>query len=203
MSRRIAIAAALGLLAASWAGYFALGTFAAHMVAHVTAVAVAAPLLALTLPRPASLSTVGAALGACALELIVVWGWHLPALHAAARSGAPGFALEQISFLAAGYAVWASALGTSTTSAGAGLAGVAALLLTSMHMSLLGGLLMLVPGDGYLAHDVQGAVQGAAAADRRLGGALMLAAGGISYLSGALVLLRRSLARATNWKNAS
>ena len=69
------------------AGY----AFTAHMTGHLLLVAIAAPLLAiaanglgtrpaerlpvwLLLPLPLSL-----------LELLVVWGWHAPVLHAAAR----------------------------------------------------------------------------------------------------------------------
>lgn len=200
MKRNQLLTVALTLLFAGWAAYLVLGTFAAHMTAHVIAVAIAAPLVALALPGPAILRTVSAGLLACAFEFVLVWGWHVPAMHDLARSSVAVFLLEQGCFLVAGYAVWASALGIRTTSAPAasGLAGVGTLLLTSMHMCLLGGLLILVPGATFLAaaHDP---VHGLA--DRRLGGAIMLALGGMSYLAGALVLLQQTLARDTSWRD--
>src|SRR3546814_18505574 len=72
-------------------------------------------------------------------ELVVVWGWHLPLLHHAARSSTAALAAEQASFLAVGLALWLSVLGGRAAQRHARLAGgVVALLLTSMHMTLLG-----------------------------------------------------------------
>ena len=68
-------------------------------------------------------------------------------------------------------------------------AGIAALLLTSMHMTLLGALLALTPRALYVhtAHDT-----GLAALDdQHLGGAIMLLVGGVSYLLGGLWLTVR------------
>src|SRR3546814_18718364 len=71
-------------------------------------------------------------------ELVVVWGWHLPLLHHAARSSTAALAAEQASFLAVGLALWLSVLGGRAAQRHARLAGgVVALLLTSMPMPLL------------------------------------------------------------------
>lgn len=180
-------------------------SFAAHMALHMGVVAVAGPLLALGLaggvfdpvrrapdwfpPVPWSVA-----------ELVVVWAWHAPALHHAARSSAAGFAAEQISFVAAGLIVWLSAFGGGATrSAERAGAGVAALLLTSMHMTLLGALLALTPRALYVhgAHSVGAALT--PLEDQHLGGAIMLVVGGVSYLAGGLwltaTLVRQKVAR--------
>lgn len=195
MKRRRWFFLGTGLLAALWFGplpAMARDAFAAHMALHMGLVAVVAPLLALGLaggrfdpvraapgwfpPVPWSLA-----------ELVVVWAWHAPALHHWARQGALGFCVEQASFLGAGLAVWLSAFGGAVTpvSSRAG-AGIAALLLTSMHMTLLGALLALTPRALY-AHgpDAHGM---SSLGDQHLGGAIMLLVGGVAYLVGGLWL---------------
>src|SRR3546814_3407394 len=80
------------------------------------------------------------------IELLVVWGWHLPAARAFAAGTAAGLFLEQAMFLMAGLLLWSACLGTrdSGDSARRG-AGIIALLLTTMHMTLLGALIALAP----------------------------------------------------------
>jgi len=187
-------ALACAILAGTWLGplpALARDSFSAHMAMHMLVVAVAAPLLALALagrrfafgrlppwifaPIPASL-----------VELVVVWTWHAPALHHAARFDRLIFSIEQATFLAAGLLLWFSALGGGAlrTANRAG-AGVVALLLTSMHMTLLGALLALSPRPLYV-HDAGGPLS--AIDDQHLGGAIMLVVGGASYLLGGVAL---------------
>jgi putative membrane protein len=203
--RIIAAAAALAALAFVWLTPLAaslLGPFSAHMVTHMTVVAVAAPLLAFALAGTAldplrRLPVPALAVPASLVELLVVWGWHAPALHAFARRSGVGLAVEQAMFLASALAVWlcVAARDRSASPSGAEVgasrahesgttsaAGIVALLLTSMHMTLLGALLALAPRPLYHTH------AGAALADQQLGGALMLSIGGAVYLGGALVL---------------
>ena len=133
--------AALAVLALAWGPEWdrILDPFPGHMLRHMLLVAVAAPLLALGLPvlgRFAPPVTLAAA-----LEFLVVWAFHLPALHVPAQLMPGAFALEQAAFLLAGIAVWSSALPPTHPLAGAG-----GLLLTSMHMTFL-GLLSFGRGD--------------------------------------------------------
>jgi putative membrane protein len=156
------------------------------------------------------------AVPASLIELAVVWGWHAPALHRLARENAVGFAAEQATFLAAALFVWLCACATepealATRSASGGAyrsehayesgasrgAGILALLLTSMHMTLLGALLALAPRPLY--H--HGAA--AALADQHLGGALMLSIGGVVYLAGGLWLTSSLLNRHGMTRTAS
>ena len=193
-----------GALALLWLGplpRLAGASVAAHMTLHMGLVAVAAPLLALGLAggrldpvrrAPAWFPPVPLSL----VELVVVWAFHAPALHHAARHGALGFALEQGAFLGSGLLVWLSALG-----GGPALreerrgAGIAALLLTSMHMTLLGALLALTPRALYVHAGHEGIATLTALEDQHLGGALMLVIGGASYLAGGLWLTASLLRR--------
>lgn len=175
----------LGLLAAIWAIPLEalMPAFAAHMLRHMTLVALAAPLIVLGLPR-LGLWAVVPPLGAALAEFVVVWGWHLPAAHGLGRNAPVGFVLEQASFLAVGLAVWAGCLRPDRPLAGAG-----GLLLTSMHMTLLGALIVLAPRDLYAeicgtAPDLSG---------QQLGGMLMLGIGTPVYLVAGLALTGLSL----------
>ena len=160
-------------------------SFAAHMIAHMGVVAVAAPLLALGLPAaPALLAPAAATL----LEFVLVWGWHAPALRAAAASSLPAAVIEQASFLAAGFLLWHACLRAG------GLAGAVGLLVTSMHMTLLGALLSLAPRPLYGEATVTClGLRLGPAADQGLGGTVMLAVGAVVYLAGGLALMARSL----------
>ena len=165
----------------------ARGSFSAHMVMHMGVVAVAAPLLAVgiarTIPVRVAALPPALAIAASLLEFAAIWTWHAPALHDAARMQTGFFVMEQASFLAAGVLVWITAVGAKA-------AGVCALLITSMHMVLLGALLLLAPRALYACAEVcLSAASLTPLGDQQLGGALMLVMGGSAYLAGGLTLL--------------
>jgi len=196
--------AGIAVLALVWLAplhKLAPGPFAAHMTMHMGVVAVAAPLLAFAVagglydparrwpqffpPLPASV-----------LELIAVWSWHAPGPHAWARSTTTGLVLEQATFLITGLLLWLAAFGGDVSrrverSAQGGVA----LLLTSMHMTLLGALLALPPRALYThhAHHLHGDLT--PLEDQHLGGAIMLVVGGLVYLVGGLMLAAQLLKR--------
>ena len=137
-------------LAAVWFGplpQLARQAFFAHMTMHMGVVAIAAPLLALGIAGgrldPVRYAPgVFAPIPASILELLVVWAWHAPALHHVARHGTAGLVAEQGMFLLTGLGVWLSAFGGDAWRRGnRSAAGVMGLLLTAMHMTLLGALL--------------------------------------------------------------
>lgn len=175
----------LALLAAVWLLPVdrLLPEFAAHMLRHITLVALAAPLIVLGVPQWVQRLAIPP-LGAAVLEFVVVWGWHLPAAHAAGRLNGLGFVLEQLSFLTVGLLVWAGCLRSDQPLAGAG-----GLLLTSMHMTLLGALLVLAPRDLYAA--LCGTLPNLTG--QQVGGMLMLAMGTPVYLIAGLILTGQSL----------
>jgi putative membrane protein len=206
MMRKVMAVAGGLVLALAWAAPPALGIeagFTGHMIVHVAVVAVAAPLLAVGLaasrldPTPVA-PLLFAPMGAMGLEFVVVWGWHAPLLHAAARGSSAVFALEQASFLAVGLLVWLAAFGRGRgrgrgSAPAAWGAGILALFLTSMHMTLLGALLALSPRPLYGHAHAAGIAGLTPLDDQHLGGAVMLLVGGASYLIGGLVLIARLL----------
>lgn len=189
------LAAGVVVLALAWAMPLSgalPGPFTAHMTMHMGVVAIGAPLLALGLAGT-SRDPVRFARGwlapvpASFVEMALVWGWHAPALHHFARHTTTGLVLEQASFLGSGLWLWAAALGGDPArSLRRRAAGVVALLLTSMHMTLLGALLALAPRELYGHAHAHGALTGLE--DQQLGGAIMLAVGGVSYLAGGVLL---------------
>jgi putative membrane protein len=189
------LAAGIAILAAAWLGPLpglATHSFAAHMTMHIAVVAVAAPLLALAVAGTrtdpvGAMPFLVAPIPASMAELVVVWAWHVPALHHAARNETAAFVLEQGSFVVAGVLLWIAAIGGTQEQrrlrAGSG---IAALLFTSMHMTLLGALFAL--GNRPLFEHTPSSDALTAVTDQQLGGVIMLLVGGASYLLGGLAL---------------
>lgn len=197
MTGRALLLLGLATLALVWLGplpRLAPEYFSAHMAMHMGVVAIAAPLVALGVTG-SGFDVAGryprlfSAIPASVLELVVVWAWHTPALHHAARGSVAGLVAEQGMFLVSALLVWTASLGGDGTGGRAG-AGVVALLLTSMHMTLLGALIALAPRPLY-SHAA--ASVDAALGEQHLGGAIMLLVGGAAYLAGGLWLSARLL----------
>jgi len=184
MTGRAAAMTGSAVLVLAWAGplpAMATSFFTAHMALHLLVVCVAAPLLGWALAGKGHVPPLLASL----LEFILVWTWHVPALHEAARFSLTMFVLEQLSFAAAGTVLWASAFREPA-------GGVAALFLTAMHMTLLGALLTLAPRPLYSALCLGGGGL-SPLEDQQLGGVLMAVVGGGADLLGALWLGYRLL----------
>lgn len=211
MKQLLGLAAAL-LLGLVWLGplpALAQQAFSAHMLMHVAVIAVAAPLLGGALAGTRfdpvlKWPTLVAPPLAAAVELVVVWGWHAPGPHNAARGSTAVLALEQLSYLAAGLLVWLAALGGDLQRRA--VAGAAGLLLTSMHMTLLGVLLALAGRSLYQhggdVHNAFALVGGSALNDQEVGGLIMLFFGGSTYLVGGLYLLHKLLNPTTKRRHA-
>ena len=168
--------------------------FSAHMVLHLGVVVVAGPLIGIGLKR-ANLGEWSTshilfwALLASVCEMLVVWSWHAPALHDAASRNLSVFVIQQASFLAAGILIWLVSF-SGDARAGAGV-GALAMLMTFMHMTMLGVLLALVPDllyapDLYLGNSPAERIE-----DQQLGGILMAIGGAFPYLVGGLALAYR------------
>jgi putative membrane protein len=174
----VTAAGVLLALAATALAFAGLG-MTGHMAAHMAAVAMAAPVIALAFPasRPARSPLLFAM-----IEFAIVWSFHLPALRHLADTSAAVALAEQALFLAVGVALWRAALARPGE-------GVAALLLTSMHMTLLGALIALAPRPLYAMMAMHPAPGLDALADQQLGGVVMLIVGGASYCLGGLWML--------------
>ncbi len=171
-------------------------TFTQHMAWHMTLVALLAPFVA-AMVRGTRVDPVRVAssrfspLVACLIEFVIVWGWHLPVLHAAARHDSAWFAAEQISFAAAALYLWFSILGGEARERdGRAGSGVIALVLTFAHMTMLGVLIALAPRDLYGHGD--GSIL-----DQQRGGTLMILAGTLVYPAAAVWLSRGLIAART------
>jgi putative membrane protein len=203
MTQRVTLFAGIAVLGAAWlVPWHALlpGPFTAHMTMHMAVVAIAAPLIALGLSGSArdpvrAWPALFPPIPLSMLELVVVWAWHAPLLHTFARHTTLGLVLEQGSFFACGTAVWLSALGGKQHErAGRAALGVVALLLTSMHVTLLGALLALPSRVLYAAHGHHASsTRLTPLEDQQLGGAIMLTVGGLVYLAGGVALMAKLL----------
>lgn len=193
------IGAGLVVLAVLWLGplhSIAGHVFSVHMALHLGVVVVAAPLLGIGLKRWRSAVAgnqprVIWAVIASVFEMLVVWGWHAPPLQQAASASLTAFAVQQGSFLLAGvWLWWLSFSGNTRTAAGVG---ALAMLLTFMHMTMLGVLIALAPELLYAPEVYAGVDFTERLFDQRVGGILMAIAGAFPYLAGGLVLANRLL----------
>ena len=202
MSSRGVLICGLLMLLIAWVGplpSLVPASFAAHMMLHMSVVGIGVPLVAIglaplvadRLPRSQLMLPIAISL----VDFVVVWGWHAPALHGAARSNPAVLAVEQASFAIVSLLVWGLALaGTEQTRTQAALSGALTLFFTSMHMTLLGALLGLAPRTMF-DHSHHGLAGLSPLADQQLGGVIMLAIGGVIYLAGGLTLVARALRR--------
>ena len=192
--RPLSLMLGLATLAAVWLGplpAMADQLFVGHMVMHVMVVAVAAPLLAIGMAGgrmdvSSRIPVLFSPILASVVELFVVWAWHVPALHHIARTSMAAQVLEQASYLAVGLLVWLAAFGSVRHRRP--LAGIAGLLLTSMHMTLL-GVLLAMSGKVLFEHTGSALAGLSPLEDQQLGGVIMLIFGGTAYLLGGLCLL--------------
>ncbi len=200
--KRMSFLLGLAILAIIWGGPLLDSyrtSFAAHMLAHMGVVAIVAPLLAIGVSGSrfdfSARSSVAMPIIASVIELFVVWFWHAPTMRILAESSVLITVAEQGSFLAAGLFLWLLCIGhQASDSAARSGAGALGLLLTSVHMTLLGVLLALAPrplyGEGEITcFGVTLSAQG----DQQAGGVIMLTIGAAVYLIGGLALLGRIL----------
>lgn len=195
-----AIGTGVAILTIAWVIAASSYGMAAHMAVHMTTVAIVAPLMAYgfagTWADPAMRwPLIVAPIPMSLIELLIVWGWHFPAAHALAASNVAALALEQGMFLIAGLFLWSACLGTRDTGKSSRhAAGIIALLLTAIHMTLLGTLITLAPRTlfGTASFSYFG-ITLSPIHDQQLGGVIMLLLGVSSYLIGGLALLSHLL----------
>lgn len=197
--KRLALFAGLIALALAWALPAIEGpSFTRHMITHMTVVAIAAPLIGIglsgtTLDPSERVPVLFSPVIASLLDLVVVWFWHVPTMRGVAETLPLAAVAEQASFLAAGLILWLACLGGGKDEAGRG-AGAFGLLVTSVHMTLLGALLALAPRSLYGTGDVTCfGVLLSASQDQQIGGVVMLLVGAAVYLAGGVWLLSRVL----------
>lgn len=159
--------------------------FAARVVHHVVLIAVAAPLLALALPR---LHAGNLALLA-AIHAASMWVWHAPQAYSAALAHDVLYWLMQASLLLPAVLFWRTVFAASAPAAAVGLLAFMA------QMGLLGALISLSPEPLYAPHANTTHPWGLTPLeDQQLGGLIMWAPASIPYLAAALAQMHRWLA---------
>ena len=161
--------------------------FSARVVHHVLLVAVAAPLLAWSLPareaRNAALPF--------AVSTVVLWAWHVPSAYDLALSHFGVYWIMQLSLLASATWFWREVFAADRSPldamafVGAGFA----------QMGMLGAILTFAPEALYAAHAVAPLAWGLSPlADQQLGGLLMWVPAGLPYAVAGGVAARRGWA---------
>lgn len=158
--------------------------FSARVVHHVLLVAVAGPLLALTLPR---LPVVGVAMPFL-LATTVLWFWHAPIAYDLALDHKGIYWLMQATLLGTSALFWRAVLDPGTDMVSAVLWTLAAF----MAMGLLGALLTFAPTPLYAVHILAPLEWGISPInDQRLGGLLMWVPAGLPYFVVIGIVARR------------
>lgn len=156
--------------------------FSARTVHHVLLVAVAAPLLAWTLP----INRTGSLTLATTVQAVVFWAWHAPAAYEAALSSDAVYWLMQASLLGSALWFWAAVRRASAPSA------VGHLLVAMVAMGLLGALLTFVDDALYAPHLLTTMAWGLTPLeDQQAAGLIMWAPAAAIYLAAALIILGR------------
>ncbi|WP_439471474.1 cytochrome c oxidase assembly protein [Brevundimonas sp.] len=156
--------------------------FSIRTVHHVLLVAVAAPLIAWTIPsrRPGALTL------ATAAQAVILWGWHAPVAYGAALSSDAVYWLMQASLLGSSVWFWMGVRRASAPSA------VGHLLVAMVAMGLLGALLTFADQALYAPHLMTTQAWGRTPlADQQTAGLIMWAPAAALYLAAALILLGR------------
>lgn len=156
--------------------------FTVRVVHHMALMLVVAPLLAFGLGNrldriPAPLWTT------TALAALVFWIWHVPGPYGAALSSVPVYAFMQFSLAASAVLFWTALRRTSAAQA------LAALLVTTVQMGLLGALITFASRPMYEPHFMSTWAWGVSPLeDQQLAGLTMWAPGSMAYLCAAVFI---------------
>ena len=161
--------------------------FSARVVHHLLLGIVLAPLIVLAIPR---MTVRGTGAIWVAVHAFIFWFWHAPQAYSAALSNSAVYWAMQLSILGTAVLFWAWLRQSSIASA------MAALLVTTVAMGLLGALLTFAGQPLYEPHFQATLPWGLTALeDQQLGGLIMWAPGGGFYLAAALLIAARWLKR--------
>ena len=191
----------VGALAVATAGavslaFVQLGPLSGHMVAHIGAMNVVAPLVAVGIgrhfPRPLPRASAGLLWLVTLGQMALLWASHSPPIHHAIQSSPLTEAALHVALFGSALAFWTCIVAASHWQA------MLALLVSGKLACLLGALLIFAPR---LLFDVAAFANGAHAAplghatlgDQHLAGLLMVAACPLSYVLSAIVLAAQTM----------
>lgn len=190
--RRYWLAAAAGLALMLFVSPFCALTsalFSARVTHHVLLAAGIAPLLMLAVPRE-RLRLPGSLALWTAVQALVFWLWHAPPLYAAALSSDAVYWAMQLTLLGSAFGFWAALRRASEAGA------VAALLVSTVQMGLLGAIITFAGAPLYAPHFATTAPWGLSPLeDQQLAGLIMWVPSAGLYLGIALFIAHRWLAR--------
>jgi putative membrane protein len=163
--------------------------FAARVGQHMLLLLVAAPLIALALPRPAVRHEARGLWVSAAVFFVALWFWHMPVPYDATFSSTPLYWAMHVTLFGSGILLWRALLRHSRERTGDVLAAGA---LSSMQMGLLGAVLTLAGHPMFVRHFATAGAWGLTPLqDQQIGGLLMWVPGILFFLWAAL----RSLSR--------
>lgn len=163
--------------------------FSARVTHHVLLISVLVPLLVYALPA-ARVRWQASLVLWTGLQAITFWLWHSPGLYAAALSSDLLYWVMQITLVGTATGFWVAVRHSSVPAA------IAALLVSTVQMGLLGAILTFAQSPFYLPHFLTTQPWGMdALQDQQLAGLIMWAPSVGLYLGAALVLVHRWLAQ--------
>lgn len=163
--------------------------FSARVTHHVVLAAILAPILVYSFPEPrtrwrGSLSIWTAA------QAAVFWLWHSPSLYAEALSNHLVYWIMQVTIAGTAIGFWAAVRRAN------GLSAVAALLVSTVQMGLLGALITFAGAPLYAPHLLTTQPWGLTPLeDQQVAGLIMWAPSAGLYLAAALLIAQRWFAR--------
>jgi putative membrane protein len=163
--------------------------FSARIAQHMLLMLVAAPLLAVSIPRPPVQRSGTRLAFATAWVLIALWSWHMPVPYAATFTSDVVYWCMHLTLFGGATLLWRELLHHPPS---ATFAALAAGLFTSMQMGLLGALLALAGRPLFAWHTEFTAAWGLSPLqDQQVGGVLMWIPGILLFLWAALRSLHR------------
>lgn len=169
-------------------GMIAHGTLAGHMLLHLVVMNGVALLFAVV-RRP---KLRGILAVSTALQIALLWGWHVPSVYAAASHSLVLTLSMQASLLAAGFLFWSSVLAHPV---GKSWQTILAALVTAKAFCLFGAVLCFARRPLYAAHGDPGVLS--PLDDQQLAGLLMMASCAVVYVVAAIVLFLRWMSHMT------
>jgi putative membrane protein len=173
--------------------FVTLGDVSAHMVVHILAMSVVAPVLA-TIGALASLGRAVSARrlwAATAGQIVLLWAWHLPSAHHFAAASAGGALVMHLSLLAVAVWFWDALV---RQRADRQWHGILALLVTGKLACLLAALLVFATQPLFHRHGMAAALD-----DQQLAGLLMIVACPASYVLAGVIMAARFVGVAQAW----
>lgn len=204
MAKAGCLAGGVAALAVAWGplASVAHGTLAGHMLQHLVVMNLAALLFAVALRPPLR----GLLAVSTALQVVLLWGWHVPVAYDAARHDLILMLLMQGSLLAVSFLFWGAVLAHPVATS---WQTIFAALVTAKAFCLFGALLCFSRRVLYPAHGDHGLSEWSSLDDQQLAGLLMMASCALVYVAAAVTLFMRWIDQAgrrtaerSSWRRA-